>query len=1696
MTTAADDYSDTPKTWADVFQDLDQWDAVATFAGRHAQAINTVAGFRRFCSPKIGHLIAHECGDFQIIHHVHQDGNDDIDDDDEADIWALIGAGSTAATVVLSTTGTYDQQTGFNYEWSRMVHWTEIGDVALTHPKANELLGGSTKGKTKGKGKAKKGAKKTKKPKDYDTDLFTESEDEDDDIDPEAGVGAAIALPNVLPLPGFLVAALMRAYTSDAGDLCLRAIDAIRNRATEDGQDPVASPAALKAAYVPIWLWNHATQRAAVPQGQAKGIGTSLAFSERADLWASDVHHRCLRPTTNTTIRESPPARVVVPHGVESVGAEVWTNLANALAIQATAKGAATTVVKKGFDAFPITTQQMILFASERDEAGASRATPVDTYTEILGLTNAAYVAQHLHHHLKTRLGLDVWLPSGFCSAVRMASFIATTNDRPEAFSLFSCGPQPLDKKSLTGGADDADAADDLMRMQLKVADSTTGLSDKDIKKLTLVRHVVPRDFRALAELFENMAGVTELIFGSAAPITLMLGSWVHFLTRTGGTTVANLRRLAFQDATAPSRLGWFVERRIQQYLTSCASCGHIDSVNSTLFDFQAERQHLEDGMFLPPLCPYLQAKLGPSDATRTAGGGGTPGKPGGAYPTNSVRNPSGRLFKITSRDVWQVFLDHAKEAPVPNLCCRYHLNGICNDSCFFRASHVALTGEQTTALGKWIESCRTRMPSRQSADAAKKPKLVGQSDNAYSFLPAAVPGISPDPIIDVADGLLARSAAARLHASTRDASALLLAYPRHVARAARSPTDPSLASLAPPTLTSARPPTPRLFDRSHSPLPASRTPPLSTTILTRTLSVSTPAPSAATPPRKSFVPLPRLPDGAVFPSLPRLLLSDVFHAILDATQPRTHPTAFVFDWTPAAAAHNLAVLRRHAGDLRVALAAQPFSTLSPGSEFRSAQILAPLLSRHPLWPAFAERITDGAEFPLFDISDADRLADVAASLARGNHKSARGHEAKLLEMLKDEVKRGWQLPLPKEAALELPHCEVAPLGVVSQTTLGADGTKETKLRLTHDQSFNATRGMRRSVNDRVDVDRLTPARFGRALLRFLHYTCKLRRNFPRDRLLITKVDFKSAYRRVHLKATTALKSSTCIAGMLLVALRMTFGGAPNPSQWSDISEVIADLANDLVRRDDWDPSVWSAPQQGVLRTSRAVDNDEGHVRPSDEFGKAFAMSVNDPVDDGLAKFECYLDDLFGVFRDRDVDKAEAALPLALHLVGRPVDERAPESFPRDDLLAASKFLAEAKASERKTILGWDVNTRSFKVSLPGDKRRAWVTELRRLRSLPGRRAHARELETTIGRLNHAAYVVPNSRPFLGRLYRASERAQACGSVRLSESQVDDLELWEVFLDAAAKGISINRLVFRWPTRIVRVDACPQGMGGYGLQSGIAWRLPLPPDWIGRGSLNCLEFLAALVGVWVEHQVGGPWAEDDVLLCQGDSSSATGWIARSSFGDECPLHLAIARTMARYMIDHELTHYSQWFPGKENSVADVLSRDFDLEDAAVVELITRKLSHHIPQGFRLVPLPQAIVMDVGSLLQLLPRTQLLPSKPAPSVIAAGEGSRVSFMRSGTGTTLSSPASSPRSESKSSHASQQRSGKDGREVMTTGGTTEGLRRVPESLLELALDGRRAQFVPPSTAWFRPIGLTNLAAQRTTHEEDSNPFWPRN
>lgn len=69
------------KTWVDVFTDLDQWEDSVRFYSVHARDLNTVRGFRRLCSPTIGHLVALRGGGVQLVHNIHDGAQDDLDTD-------------------------------------------------------------------------------------------------------------------------------------------------------------------------------------------------------------------------------------------------------------------------------------------------------------------------------------------------------------------------------------------------------------------------------------------------------------------------------------------------------------------------------------------------------------------------------------------------------------------------------------------------------------------------------------------------------------------------------------------------------------------------------------------------------------------------------------------------------------------------------------------------------------------------------------------------------------------------------------------------------------------------------------------------------------------------------------------------------------------------------------------------------------------------------------------------------------------------------------------------------------------------------------------------------------------------------------------------------------------------------------------------------------------------------------------------------------------------------------------------------------------------------------------------------------------------------------------------------------------------------------------------------------------------------
>lgn len=95
-------------------------------------------------------------------------------------------------------------------------------------------------------------------------------------------MSVVVKIPNlVLPLPGFLVAALMDAYVIDATTLCLAAIAAINAHAEQADVDPSSS-----------LLANRAMKRArAQGLGVVAGAQVNPAMNPRANAWArADAH--------------------------------------------------------------------------------------------------------------------------------------------------------------------------------------------------------------------------------------------------------------------------------------------------------------------------------------------------------------------------------------------------------------------------------------------------------------------------------------------------------------------------------------------------------------------------------------------------------------------------------------------------------------------------------------------------------------------------------------------------------------------------------------------------------------------------------------------------------------------------------------------------------------------------------------------------------------------------------------------------------------------------------------------------------------------------------------------------------------------------------------------------------------------------------------------------------------------------------------------------------------------------------------------------------------------------------------------------------------------------------------------------------------------------------------------------------------
>ena len=670
-------------------------------------------------------------------------------------------------------------------------------------------------------------------------------------------------------------------------------------------------------------------------------------------------------------------------------------------------------------------------------------------------------------------------------------------------------------------------------------------------------------------------------------------------------------------------------------------------------------------------------------------------------------------------------------------------------------------------------------------------------------------------------------------------------------------------------------------------------------------------------PPRPGIIPVPR-PSLKYFNTswLPKeignlLKIKETFF------QPK-----FKFTISEEAATYNYNLLKNSGFDLNKLLNPGKTCCTSYGSEMKSTEKLEKLLGKHPRWNILKEKLSYGCEYPVKDLDEEVRLLDLKENLNRGNHKSAKRNEEHLGKAMMKEIKKGWGLILPEDSVLKIPNLELAPMGVAEHLGINSLGEYITKQRVTHDFSFPGIKS-KESINSRMDKSKLEPVMFGHCLLRLIHQIVSLRKRHPNKKIWIRKEDLKSAYRRLHLRASSALKSAVRVkmhkVWYIILSLRITFGGTSGPADFCLFSDILCDTINDLLACKSWDEKQICSDFTKNIPPAENMNNNI-------PFAKASELSVDIPIED-TGKFDVYIDDFIGIKVDIANNKSRlevAPCTVIQKVSNNPTSEN---HIPRDNMIEIDKCIAEGAIAEERICIGWILNTRELLVKLPEHKCKAWITDLENF--IKRISVNHNDLKSLIGKLENVIIITKMQGHFMNNLYALEMKSsETKHNIKVTRNARKDAELHIHFLEKARLGINMNLLTFRKPTYTTIGDACEHGLGAFNVETGIAWTYEIPFILRGRAHINLLEFITQVVSIWFDF-IEGRIKKGDCLLAMGDNTASMGWLRRSNFREENESNLEwfakqeVARKLARIVLLAEACLYSQWFAGEKNIGGDI-----------------------------------------------------------------------------------------------------------------------------------------------------------------------------
>ena len=145
---------------------------------------------------------------------------------------------------------------------------------------------------------------KPKTNKDSDDEPTGEDKNDDDEV-----TVFEVTIPNTIPVPDFIVAAIIDTYDTDSAVLIMRITNAIKDRARLDGDPARIQTKAELATYVVHRLFGlTALQMYNNDEGnKPNGVATKAAYSRRPREWSSNIHKEYLAVRARSLLPRAAP---------------------------------------------------------------------------------------------------------------------------------------------------------------------------------------------------------------------------------------------------------------------------------------------------------------------------------------------------------------------------------------------------------------------------------------------------------------------------------------------------------------------------------------------------------------------------------------------------------------------------------------------------------------------------------------------------------------------------------------------------------------------------------------------------------------------------------------------------------------------------------------------------------------------------------------------------------------------------------------------------------------------------------------------------------------------------------------------------------------------------------------------------------------------------------------------------------------------------------------------------------------------------------------------------------------------------------------------------------------------------------------------------------------------------------------------